>query len=74
VTAIRGGPLLVEGPVEIVLEDGTVVASDRFTVAVCACGRSGRYPFCDTSHRAACAVPEPPEQGQGGQEQGQGRD
>lgn len=45
------GPLLVEGPVEVVLADGSTVRSDRMTVAVCACGRSGRYPWCDTSHR-----------------------
>ncbi|MFI0779877.1 CDGSH iron-sulfur domain-containing protein [Streptomyces sp. NPDC021212] len=45
------GPLLVEGPVEVVLEDGSTVRSDRVMVAVCACGRSGRYPWCDTSHR-----------------------
>ncbi|MBB5958179.1 CDGSH-type Zn-finger protein [Saccharothrix tamanrassetensis] len=51
VTVVPGGPLLVEGPVEMVLEDGTVVESDRFVVAVCACRRSKRYPFCDTSHR-----------------------
>lgn len=46
-----GGPILVEGPVELVLPDGTTVCSDRFVVAVCACRRSKRYPFCDTSHR-----------------------
>jgi CDGSH-type Zn-finger protein len=46
-----GGPVLVEGPVEIVLPDGTVARSDRFTVAICACRRSRRYPWCDTSHR-----------------------
>ncbi|GAA4142737.1 CDGSH iron-sulfur domain-containing protein [Actinomadura keratinilytica] len=51
VLAERGGPILVEGPVEVVLPDGTSVASDRFMVALCACGASGRYPFCDTSHR-----------------------
>ncbi|MCZ2526402.1 CDGSH iron-sulfur domain-containing protein [Streptomyces sp. NPDC059506] len=45
------GPLLVEGPVELVLEDGTTAASDRFMVAVCTCRRSRTYPFCDTSHR-----------------------
>lgn len=45
------GPVLVEGPVEVVLEDGTTVRSDRVVVAVCACRRSGRYPWCDTSHR-----------------------
>ncbi|GLX17556.1 CDGSH iron-sulfur domain-containing protein [Streptomyces lavendulae] len=46
-----GGPVLVEGPVEVVLDDGTVARSDRFTVAVCTCRRSRTYPWCDTSHR-----------------------
>ncbi|MFF9345011.1 MULTISPECIES: CDGSH iron-sulfur domain-containing protein [unclassified Streptomyces] len=45
------GPVLVEGPVEIVLADGTVARSDRFTVAICTCRRSRAYPWCDTSHR-----------------------
>jgi CDGSH-type Zn-finger protein len=47
----RGGPVLVEGPVEIVAEDGTVTVSDRPVVALCACRRSKLFPFCDTSHR-----------------------
>jgi CDGSH-type Zn-finger protein len=47
---VQGGPVLVEGPVEIEV-DGVVHTSDRFMVAVCACRRSKRYPFCDTSHR-----------------------
>ncbi|MDJ0386056.1 CDGSH iron-sulfur domain-containing protein [Streptomyces sp. G-G2] len=47
-----GGPLLVDGPVEFVLDDGTTAASDRMVVAVCTCGRSRIYPWCDTSHRA----------------------
>ncbi|MFI1812112.1 CDGSH iron-sulfur domain-containing protein [Streptomyces sp. NPDC020422] len=45
------GPLLVEGPVEIVLADGTVRRCDRPVVALCMCRRSLRAPFCDTSHR-----------------------
>ena len=55
------GPVLVEGPVEIVLDDGTVVRSDRFMVAVCTCRRSRTYPWCDTSHRRrerAAATPD----------------
>jgi CDGSH-type Zn-finger protein len=48
---VSGGPVLVEGPVEVMLENGETVTSDRFVVAVCACRRSRRYPFCDTSHR-----------------------
>ncbi|MFD5517717.1 CDGSH iron-sulfur domain-containing protein [Streptomyces sp. NPDC127066] len=51
VTVDREGPLLVEGPVEVVLEDGTVVVSRRFRAAICTCRRSRTYPWCDTSHR-----------------------
>ena len=46
-----GGPVLVDGPVDLVLPDGTPVCSERPVVAICACRRSKRYPFCDTSHR-----------------------
>ncbi|MFF6999683.1 CDGSH iron-sulfur domain-containing protein [Streptomyces sp. NPDC008313] len=45
------GPLLVEGPVEVVGDDGSVTVSHRFTVAICTCRRSRTYPWCDTSHR-----------------------
>lgn len=51
VTADREGPMLVEGPVDVVMEDGTVVTSRRFAVAICTCRRSRAYPWCDTSHR-----------------------
>lgn len=51
VTIDEGGPFLVEGPVEVELPDGTRVVSQRPVVALCACRRSKRYPFCDTSHR-----------------------
>ncbi|MFD3546327.1 CDGSH iron-sulfur domain-containing protein [Streptomyces sp. NPDC058655] len=51
VSVERSGPVLVEGPVEIVREDGTLARSDRFVVAVCTCRRSRTYPWCDTSHR-----------------------
>ncbi|CAL9647253.1 CDGSH iron-sulfur domain-containing protein [Streptomyces sp. NPDC057837] len=51
VSVQRKGPLLIEGPVEVELEDGSVVSSDRFRVALCTCRRSRRYPWCDTSHR-----------------------
>ncbi|WP_245676997.1 CDGSH iron-sulfur domain-containing protein [Nocardia acidivorans] len=42
---------MVEGPVELVREDGTTVCSDRFLVALCMCKRSKTFPLCDTSHR-----------------------
>ena len=51
VTVVPGGPVLVEGPVEVELPDGTVVRSDRPVVALCTCRRSRRQPWCDTSHR-----------------------
>ncbi|MFJ3725767.1 CDGSH iron-sulfur domain-containing protein [Streptomyces sp. NPDC090045] len=54
------GPVLVEGPVEIVLDDGTVARSDRFVVAVCTCRRSRTYPWCDTSHRCRERGGSPP--------------
>ncbi|MDX2918438.1 MULTISPECIES: CDGSH iron-sulfur domain-containing protein [Streptomyces] len=47
----REGPVLVEGPVEVVGDDGTTTRSDRFVVAICTCRRSRAYPWCDTSHR-----------------------
>ncbi|WP_420709868.1 CDGSH iron-sulfur domain-containing protein [Streptomyces sp. NRRL S-340] len=67
VTMQRQGPILVEGPVEVELEDGTTVVSDRFRVALCTCRRSRRYPWCDTSHRKR--VPDP----SGGAAGGRGR-
>lgn len=45
------GPVLVSGPVEIVLPDGRRVTADRPVNALCLCRRSRRYPICDTSHR-----------------------
>ncbi|MFF5505060.1 CDGSH iron-sulfur domain-containing protein [Streptomyces roseolus] len=45
------GPVLVEGPVEVELADGSLARSDRFMVALCTCRRSRTYPWCDTSHR-----------------------
>lgn len=51
VRVVPGGPVLVEGPVEITGADGHTVSADRFVVAVCTCRRSKRYPICDTSHR-----------------------
>ncbi|MFD7233318.1 CDGSH iron-sulfur domain-containing protein [Streptomyces sp. NPDC059881] len=55
------GPVVVEGPVEIALDDGVVVRSDRFMVAVCTCRRSRAYPWCDTSHRRRVRAVSPSE-------------
>ncbi len=46
-----GGPMLVEGPIEVQVGDGEPELIDRFLVALCACGNSARYPLCDGTHR-----------------------
>ncbi len=51
VRVVPAGPVMVEGPVRIEMPDGSIVESDRFMVAICACRRSKTYPLCDTSHR-----------------------
>lgn len=51
VIVVAGGPVLVEGPVDIESDGEPPLHVDRFMVAVCACRRSRRYPLCDTSHR-----------------------
>ncbi|KOG52729.1 hypothetical protein ADK76_31040 [Streptomyces griseoflavus] len=54
-----GGPVLIEGPVEVQLDDGTTARSDRPFVALCMCRRSRSYPWCDTSHRGRKRPPGP---------------
>jgi CDGSH-type Zn-finger protein len=51
VVVTADGPVLISGPVEVVLPDGSRVRSDRPVTALCVCRRSRRAPFCDTSHR-----------------------
>jgi CDGSH-type Zn-finger protein len=51
VVLTEDGPVLLPGPVELVLPDGGRVRSERPVTALCVCRRSRRYPFCDTSHR-----------------------
>ncbi|MGW4808692.1 CDGSH iron-sulfur domain-containing protein [Kitasatospora sp. NPDC004272] len=53
------GPLLIDGPVELLLPDGTVLTCERPVVAVCTCRRSRHYPLCDTSHRTRRPRPDP---------------
>ncbi|PBC70439.1 iron-binding CDGSH zinc finger protein [Streptomyces sp. TLI_235] len=59
VTVAEDGPYLVEGPVEVMLPDGTRQVSERPVVALCACRRSRCFPFCDTSHRRRSRPPDP---------------
>lgn len=50
VTVVPGGPFLARGDLRIVLGNETIAET---RAALCACGRSGRQPFCD----AACTGP-----------------
>ena len=50
VTAMRDGPLLVTGKIEVWREDGTVETLPRATL--CRCGESQHKPFCDNRHLA----------------------
>ncbi|ALC25733.1 MULTISPECIES: CDGSH iron-sulfur domain-containing protein [unclassified Streptomyces] len=76
VTLGADGPLLVEGPVEVVGEDGTLYTSRRFTAAICTCRRTRTYPWCDTSHRRRVKPGErqPAEREPGAREKGAGGD
>ena len=61
VVVTADGPVLVTGPIEVVMPDGRRVRSDRPVTALCVCRRSRRAPFCDPSHRRkvrAAAEPE----------------
>ena len=48
IRVMMGGPLRIEGPVEITAGGETRVQKNR--VALCRCGGSSRKPFCDGSH------------------------
>jgi uncharacterized Fe-S cluster protein YjdI/CDGSH-type Zn-finger protein len=50
IRAEKDGPYCIEGPVEVVSHDGTVICTGS-RVALCACGHSKQTPFCDGSHR-----------------------
>jgi CDGSH iron-sulfur domain-containing protein 3 len=47
------GPLLIEGPVTILDQNGNAFAlnPDKPAVALCRCGHSAKRPFCDGAHK-----------------------
>lgn len=51
-----GGPLLVRGADTVRDEQGNEFPVTRPVVAVCACGKSSRKPWCDATHKA---IPKP---------------
>ena len=60
------GPLVIEGPFELVDSRGQVfhIPPDKPAVALCRCGHSAKRPFCDGSHKTCGFVsdeaPAPP--------------
>lgn len=51
VRAVRDGPLIVRGAVEVLDDDGTLLRRDT-RLALCRCGQTRHAPFCDNTHRA----------------------
>ena len=51
VTPCPGGPLLVRGAAAVRDADGELHATTRPVVAVCACDKSQRMPWCDGTHK-----------------------
>jgi CDGSH-type Zn-finger protein len=51
VTPCPNGPLLVRCADSVVGEDGRAHEVTRPVVAVCACGKSQRRPWCDGTHK-----------------------
>ena len=52
IQAMKHGPLVVSGDVEILDSDGQLMQAGK-SVALCRCGHSGNKPFCDGMHRKA---------------------
>lgn len=64
ITALKNGPLKVEGSVEVFWDNGMPVETKKKAIFLCRCGASINKPFCDGTHSkigfeaAAEAVPE----------------
>jgi CDGSH-type Zn-finger protein len=52
ITVRDNGPLRIRGPITVLDAEGNPFdISGQEVVALCRCGRSGRKPFCDATHR-----------------------
>jgi CDGSH-type Zn-finger protein len=69
----ENGPLVIQGPVQIVdhLGNAFAIPTGKDTIALCRCGQSKNKPFCDGSHRTcgfqAPETARPPESQSPGQ-------
>ena len=53
IQALKNGPLLVQGAVEVVDSKGQPKTPPGPKVALCRCGHSANKPFCDGMHAKA---------------------
>lgn len=53
IKALKNGPLLVTGVVDIQDAEGKTVLPSKPNIALCRCGHSNNKPFCDGSHAKA---------------------
>ena len=53
INAVKNGPLVVKGQIEITNSDGQKVQTEGPSAALCRCGHSAAKPMCDGSHRKA---------------------
>lgn len=52
ITVRLNGPYFIDGPFELVDEDGASFAVRKdHRIALCRCGMSDNKPYCDGSHR-----------------------
>jgi len=53
IQALKNGPLIVKGDVEVLDSNGKTMTPPRPVVALCRCGHSANKPFCDGAHAKA---------------------
>jgi CDGSH iron-sulfur domain-containing protein 3 len=59
ITLRPNGPLLVEGPVDLIDANGNPIERpDKPAIALCRCGQSAKKPFCDGTHKGCGFVAE----------------
>ena len=50
IKALKNGPFIITGAVEIQDAEGKPVQPSKPTIALCRCGQSEHKPFCDGNH------------------------
>jgi CDGSH-type Zn-finger protein len=53
IQALKNGPLIVQGSIEVLDSYGQPMTPPRATIALCRCGNSNNKPFCDGMHGKA---------------------